>query len=402
MLTDTKLKNLKPAEKLYKISDRDGLYVAVTKSGVVSFRYDYRINGRRETLTIGKYGRDGIGLAEAREKLFEAKKLISIGKSPALEKKQKRKSTDITMTFSYFAKKYFDAAKLAESTKAMKMAVLERDIIPSLGRYLMTEINSGMVRSLCDKVLERGARSTALQIREIIQAVFNYANDHGANFLNPSESIKASSIATFDERTRALSPKEVGQFFYGLDEVGAMPTMKMAVKLVFLTLVRKSELIKGEWGEVDFEDRVWTIPADRMKASRPHNIYLSEQAYDLLIGLKACAGSSPYILQSRYDPKRHMSNATLNNLIDSTLKTLAKIGIELEHFTVHDIRRTGSTLLHEHGFNTDWIEKCLAHEQRGVRAVYNKAEYSEQRRDMLQQWADMINGWKKRYAPSAD
>jgi len=128
-------------------------------------------------------------------------------------------------------------------------------------------------------------------------------------------------------------------------------------------------------------------------ARRPHVVYLSQQAIDLLVGLKTCAGSSPYLLPGRYETDKPMSEATLNRVIAAVVKKAQKESLDLPHFCVHDLRRTASTLLHEAGFNTDWIEKCLAHEQRGVRAVYNKAEYADQRRAMLQSWADMVDGW---------
>lgn len=124
-----------------------------------------------------------------------------------------------------------------------------------------------------------------------------------------------------------------------------------------------------------------------MKASREHNIYLSRQAMDIMIGLQVCAGGSDYILPGRYDIRKHISNSSLNRVISETVKFIQQRGDDFEHFTVHDLRCTASTLLPEAGFNSDWIEKQLAHEQRGVRAVYNKAEYAAQRRDMLQQWA---------------
>ncbi|MDE9456111.1 tyrosine-type recombinase/integrase [Xenorhabdus bovienii] len=380
---------------LYKISDRDGLYVAVTKSGTVSFRYDYRINGRRETITLGRYGGDGITLAEARKRLVEAKKMISDGFSPSAQKRTDKKLSDKSNTFSAYAELYFENAKFADSTRKMKMSVLEREIVTVLGRYLMTEINTVMVRDLCEKIKLRGARATALQTREIIQSVYNFAISRGEAFQNPVANIRASSIATFEERTRTLTQKEIGIFLNALDEIGAMQSVKAAVCLVFLTLVRKSELIKAKWEEVDFSGGVWTIPEGRMKARRPHNVYLSQQALDLFIALKIFSGASEFILPLRYELRRHMSQSTLNNVIGTTIAHLNKKGFEFEHFTVHDIRRTGSTLLHELGFNTDWIEKCLAHEQNGVRAVYNKAEYAAQRADMLQQWANMLDSWKK-------
>jgi hypothetical protein len=125
-----------------------------------------------------------------------------------------------------------------------------------------------------------------------------------------------------------------------------------------------------------------------------HNVYLSQQSLDILIALKTCAGNSRYLLPSRYDADAPMSRATFNRVTTAVVARAKKEGLPLEPFTVHDLRRTGSTLLNEMGFNSDWIEKCLAHEDgRSSRGVYNKAEYEPQRRHMLQEWADMVDAW---------
>ncbi|ETS99937.1 site-specific recombinase, phage integrase family [Providencia alcalifaciens PAL-3] len=154
---------------------------------------------------------------------------------------------------------------------------------------------------------------------------------------------------------------------------------------MLLTMVRKGEFTNARWDEIDFEECLWIIPRERMKRRREHVIYLSDQAMDIITGLKVCAMGSEYLIPGRYDIRKPLSNAALNNVIDGVVKRINENGIEFAPVTVHDLRRTASTLLHEAGFNSDWIEKCLAHEQKGVRAVYNKAEYAEQRRDMLQQ-----------------
>lgn len=393
MLTDTKLKNLKPQDKLYKVSDRDGLYVAVLTSGSVSFRYDYRINGRRETLVIGQYGRDGISLAEAREELITAKKLLKAGQSPAAAKRDGIKKIRGAETFAVHTDSYMKHITLADSTRAMKQSVIDRDILPALGNKMMTEITTGMVRDLCDRIVARGGRSTAVQAREIISSVYRYANDRGHGLFNPAADIKPSSIAIFRPRERKLSPEEIGIFFRGLNGFSAMGTMKMALKLVLLTLVRKSEFTLATWPEVDFRKSTWTIPGDRMKAGREHIIYLSRQAHDLLVGLQMCACGSEYLVPGRYNFRKPLSNAALNSLIDRTVAAINKDDEKIQDFTVHDLRRTASTLLHEADYPSDWIEKAQAHEQKGVRAVYNKAEYARQRTYMLQQWADMVDAW---------
>ncbi|GCY28067.1 integrase [Escherichia coli] len=393
MLTDTKLKNLKPQDKLYKVSDRDGLYVAVLTSGTVSFRYDYRINGRRETLVIGQYGRDGISLAEAREELIAAKKLLKAGQSPAAAKRDGIKKIRGAETFAVHTDSYMKHVILAESTRAMKLAVIDRDILPVLGNKMMAEITTSMVRDLCDRIVERGGRATAVQAREIISSVYRHANDRGHGLFNPAADIKPSSIAIFKPRERTLTPEEIGLFFRTLDAIGAMGTMKMALKLVLITMVRKGEFTNATWDEIDFKKWTWTIPSDRMKGSLAHVIYLPKQAQDILVGLQMCAGGSEYLVPGRYNFRKPLSNAALNSLIDRTVKIINEDGEHIQDFTVHDMRRTASTLLHEAGYPSDWIEKALAHEQKGVRAVYNKAEYARQRAYMLQQWADMIDSW---------
>lgn len=182
MLTDTKLKNLKPKDKLYKVTDRDGLYVAVLTSGSISFRYDYRINGRRETLVIGQYGRDGISLAEARQELVDAKILLKSGMSPAAAKRDGIRQLRGQETFAVHTDSYMKHVVLADSTRDMKQAVIDRDILPALGNKLMGEISTRMVRDLCDRIVERGGRATAVQAREIISSVYRYANDRGHGF----------------------------------------------------------------------------------------------------------------------------------------------------------------------------------------------------------------------------
>lgn len=395
MLTDTKLRSLKPQDKLYKVSDRDGLYVAVTKSGVISFRYDYRFNGRRETVTFGRYSADGITLAEARAELIEAKRLLNVGVSPASKKRDGIESKKIGTVFKDYTVNFLNDAQYADSTRAMKEAIIEKEIYPVFGKLQLEEITTPRLRALCEKIKDRGAKATALQVREIVGSVFTYAIDRGYEISNPADAIKASSIGTFQARERAMSPKEIGILFRELENYSCYPTLKLAVKFVLLTLVRKSEFIHATWDEIDFKNRQWVIPKWRMKGRKEHVIYLSDQAMDILTGMKVCAMGSNYLMPGRYDIKKPLSNAALNNVIDGTVKRINEKGIEFELVTVHDLRRTASTLLHEAGYNSDWIEKCLAHVQNGVRAVYNKAEYAEQRRKMLQEWADMVDEWIK-------
>ena len=393
MLTDTKIKSLKPKDKVYKVADRDGLYVSVSTAGTITFRYDYRINGRRETLTIGKYGADGINLAEARERLMIARKQVSEGISPATEKRAERNKIRNADRFCVFAEKYLADVQLADSTKALRVATYERDIKDAFGNRLMTEITADEIRSHCEKIKERGAPSTAIFVRDLIANVYRYAIQRGHKFANPADEIANSSIATFKKRERVLTPREIKLFFNTLEETQSDFALKKAVKFILLTMVRKGELVNATWDEVDFKNKVWTIPAERMKAKRAHNVYLSEQALDLIIAFQIYSEGSPYLLPGRINRRQPIANSSLNRVIANCIKFINKDEQRIDEFTVHDLRRTGSTLLHEMGFNSDWIEKSLAHEQQGVRAVYNKAEYAAQRKEMMQRWADQVEEW---------
>jgi len=402
MLTDTTLRNLKPQSTPYKVSDRDGLYVLVTTTGCISFRYDYRLNGRRETFVIGRYSSRGLTLALAREKCLEARKSVDRGESPAQAKQSAKRRVKEAKTFCEYAEEWFRDADLADSTKAMRRGVYTRDIYPRFKKRVMAEITEDDVRGLCEKIKARDAPATALHVRDIIKAVYDYAALKGLKTPNPAASVAPKAITTIKPRDRALSPLEVRLMLQTLEHIQATADHRLAIRLILLTLVRKGELIGATWDEVNFEAGIWTIPKERMKARRPHNVYLSRQAIEILTALKACAGQSQYVLPSRHDRAAHISPGSLNRLTQSVVLLASAKNLPLENFTLHDLRRTGSTILNEVGFNGDWIEKCLAHEQgQSSRGVYNKAQYAEQRRHMLQEWANMIDAWLagRSYAP---
>lgn len=394
MLSDTSLRNLKPQDKTYKVADRDGMYVTVSPKGTIAFRLDYRLNGRRETLTIGRYGSGGISLALARERCLEAKRAVAKGRSPSLEKQREKRRLGEAKSFKEFTVKWLGDARMAESTRSMRKGIIDRDIMPALGRKRLAEIDPNDLRALCSKVKARGAPATAVQIRDIVKLIYGFAILHGEKVANPADEVAPSSISTFVPKDRALSPTEIRVMHRVMQSVSTYPTIRLALRLILLTLVRKSELIEATWDEVDFEKGLWTIPKHRMKGGRPHNVYLSQQALDIMVALRTCSGGSKYLLPSRYDPERSMSKATLNRVTKLVVDRAKASGLPIEPFTVHDLRRTGSTILNELGFNSDWVEKCLAHEDgRSSRGVYNKAEYGDQRRHMLQEWADMIDAW---------
>lgn len=403
MLTDAAIKALRSRDKMYKVTDRDGMYLLVSPTGALTFRFDYRLNGRRETVIIGRYGKTGVSLARAREKLIEAKLMIQDGISPAFEKRREKRRIKEAKSFGEFGERWLQDARMADSTRAMRRTVFERDILPTFRKRLLNEILPEDLRAMCEKVKARGAPATALHIRDIVKLIFSFAILHGEKVSNPADEVGPSSIATFVARDRSLSPSEIRIMLTQLEHVATLPTIRLGMKLFLLSMVRKSELQDAVWDEVDFENAVWSIPKERMKRSKAHNVYLSQQMLDIFIALKTCAGNSKYVLPSRYDADAPMSRATFNRITVAVVERAKKEELPLESFTVHDLRRTGSTLLNEVGFNSDWIEKCLAHEDgRSSRGIYNKAEYEHQRRHMMQEWSNLVDAWVagQKYIPT--
>ncbi len=403
MLTDAAIKALRPRDKMYKVTDRDGMYLLVSPTGALTFRFDYRLNGRRETVIIGRYGPTGVSLARAREKLIEAKLMIQDGVSPAFEKRREKRRIKEAKSFGEFGERWLQDARMADSTRAMRRTIFERDILPTFRNRLLHEILPEDLRAMCEKVKARGAPATAVHVRDIVKLIFAFAILHGEKVSNPADEVGPSSIATFVPKDRSLSPSEIRIMLTQLEHVATLPTIRLGMKLFLLSMVRKSELQDAVWDEVDFENAVWSIPKERMKRSKAHNVYLSQQMLDIFIALKPCAGNSKYVLPSRYDADAPMSRATFNRITVAVVERAKKEGLPLEAFTIHDLRRTGSTLLNEVGFNSDWIEKCLAHEDgRSSRGIYNKAEYEHQRRHMMQEWSNLVDAWVagQKYTPT--
>lgn len=418
MLTDRELGTLKPKEKVFKVTDRDGMYAAVLPTGTISFRYDYRLNGRRETLAIGRYDADlarkqareldvldygmEVSLREARTLLDRARRDVERGMSPSRAKVEKRTAATEAMTFDGWTQNYFTFKadpksgdeQLADSTLAVRRSTYKRVIEPVLGRLKLGEVTPQRLMKLCDEAKEKRGPAVAVHVREIVLAVFRHAQNRGVTVSNPAESIKAGAIATFKPRDRALTPAEIRKFLTALERVPTTPTLRLALKFVLLTGVRKSEFIDATWNEIDFDAERWTIPATRMKAGKAHVVPLSEQALDILTAFRSCFSASQYLHPGRYDSEIPISNATLNRVIDATVAHIHKDDPEFQTFGVHDLRRTFSTGLNRAKFDERWIEMSLAHAPRNqIAAVYNVNRYLAERKIMLQCWGDMIDAW---------
>ena len=234
---------------------------------------------------------------------------MELGHSPSRAKVEKRTAANDALTFDGWAHRYFEfkadpksgGQQLADSTLAVRKSTYKRVIADKLGKLKLEEVTPQRLKALCDEAKAKRGPAVAVHARDVVLAVFRHAQDSGLTVSNPAKAVKASSIATFEPRDRALNPTEVRKFFAALEGVATTPTLRLALKFVLLTGVRKGEFIDGTWSEIDFKSERWIIPAEKMKAREAHIVYLSDQALDILTTLRACFGASRYLHPGRYD-----------------------------------------------------------------------------------------------------
>lgn len=414
-LSDTKLRNLKPAEKPYQEADEGGLFVEVMPGGAKPWRLRYRLSGKQEKVTLGEY--PAYSLSEARTWRDDCKTLAQRGLSPmalkrgdpipddtapavkemahafirnwcmkAVQKaKAKQAEVQAADTVEAFAWRWYaEVAEPGNSNPRNIKRVLEKDVIPAIGAKQLAEVTPDDVLAIADAIKARGADQMALATRNVMKRLFAYAIARQKITFNPAAAIEAKYIATAKSRDVALSPDEVGKLMRAIYQSSLKRAHKLALHLLILCMVRKGELIGARWDEIDFQNAEWAIPAERMKKDKAHLIPLSKQALAMFEELKGLASGSEWIFPRRGSLKQPISHSTLNQAVRS-------LDLGVRDFVLHDFRRTASTHLHEAGFNSDWIEKALAHETKGIRGVYNRAQYLEQRREMLQWWADFVD-----------
>ena len=391
-LTDTALKALKLKDKTYTVTDDRGLYVEVFPTGGVVWRYRYRLNGKYEKLTLGKY--PALTLKNARLKRDEAAHQVAMGESPAKKKQQEKVAGAEDATVADFAERFFkDIQSRDRKDVTMPRRYLEKDILPHIGSKPVRDITAEDVRSVIWRKKEQGFDAAAGQVRGLLKRMFDYALTCGLIRANPVMALPMRHVYRAAARDRALTPDEIRRFLRAMQTSNIRRQFKIAFQLILMTLVRKSELMLAQWKDVHLDEGEWHIPVENSKTGKPHIVYLSTQAQTLFKELKPLASSSDWVLPGRGTLAKPFANNALNQALKVSLQ-----GQEIPAFTIHDLRRTASTLLHEQGWPSDVVEKALNHTIGGVRGVYNRAEYAEQRREMLQAWSDYIDG----LAPSAN
>ena len=386
-LSDPKLRNIKTNGKAQKFADRDGLYAFVSPTGAISFRYDYRLDGKRYTLTIGRYPEKS--LAGAREEHLAARKLVEARQSPARLKQTEKHAARITAanTFKAFSEQWF-ASKAPHRSHSWADGTrrwLDKQIYPKIGTLALTEIKPSDVLAIMKAMEKLGTLKSAECARGVISQVFDYAiRNHAADF-NQAQSVRGAVMVPPPKRRTPMLAADIPAFMEALDAYPGKLATKLGFKLLLLTFVRKNELAEAPWTEFDLDKAEWRIPPERMKMQGAHIVPLSRQAVECLKELKLISCNSPFVFPNHGAPDKPMSGTTFNKALD----TMGYGG----KFTPHGFRATASTILNEQGFRPDLIERQLAHTERDrVRAAYNHAEYLEERRRMLQHWADYIDG----------
>jgi len=385
MLNDLQIKALKATGKRYEITCGNGLYLDVTPTGSKIWRYRYRLHGQREKVTIGPY--PAIGLKDANARHLELAAMVAKGKSPAREQEREKQRADEARTIDELTKLYrADLSKRSKNTDAGRGWIFDAYIIPKIGRHPLVDITPTDVLRFLDGI-KTTAPSSAIAVHGTLKRMFDFAIARQVMLINPAAAIPSRAVGEKKARTRALDPREIGELLRALDNAKGEPETLNAFRLLLLTVVRREELLQSTWDEFNLDACLWTIPGKRTKNGKTHVVPLSSQAVAILTEQKASGSGIGLALPGRM-PGKPISTGTLHE----SMKRNSSFGIA--PFTPHDFRRTASTLLHEQGWNSDVIEKALNHTMKGIRGVYNKAEYLDQRREMLQAWGNYVAALK--------
>ncbi|MDK1689158.1 tyrosine-type recombinase/integrase [Cronobacter malonaticus] len=376
----------KPKEKEYKLADSGGLYLLVKPNGSKYWRLKYRVAGKEKKLSIGVY--PDISLADARLKREEARKVIALGGDPSEEKKvekQVRKAT-VENTFQALAIEWHEY-KRPNWSKGYAEDLLEafhNDIFPDIGKRPIADIKPLEMLTTLRKLEKRKVFDKLRKIRQACSQVFRYAIVTGRAEQNPASELASALPPPKAQHYPHLLPDELPTFLQALSGYSGSPITQLATRILLMTGVRTVELRLAEWHEFDLIKKVWEVPQERMKMRRPHMVPLSRQVVESLELLYAITGRYKLVFPGRNDITRPISEASINQVIK-------RIGYHGKA-TGHGFRHTMSTILHEQGFNSAWIELQLAHvDKNSIRGTYNHAQYLDKRREMMQWYADYID-----------
>jgi len=384
-LSETQIRAAKPQEKPYKLFDGGGLFLLVDRSGGRWWRLKYRFRGKERGISLGVY--PSVPLKLARRRKEDAKRLLAEGIDPS----ERRRSGRLAQadTFQSIASEWLglQSGKLAAVTLEKARWMLREFLLPKLGSRVVTEIAAPELLGLLRGVEEQGAHETAHRVKQLASRVFRYAIATGRAERDPTADLRGALAPVVTTNRAAITdPVRVGALMRAIEVYIGQPATHAALRLAPLVFVRPGELRAAEWREFDVDSAEWRIPAERMKMREPHLVPLSRQALAVLEDLRPLTGSGRYLFPSLRTPARPISENTLN-------AALRRLGYGSEEMTAHGFRAMASTLLNERGFAPDVIELQLAHAERNkVRAAYNRAQRLQERRQMMQDWANYLDG----------
>lgn len=390
-LTDSVCKNVKPKEKSFRVSDSGGLYLQVMPNGAKYWRLKYRFNKKEKLLAIGTY--PFCSLAEAREEREKAKKLLKAFVDPVENKKQEKKERllESTNTFKCIALDWLETKKeqWTDGHYTTLLNRLEKDIFPFIGNSEIAKIDAPELLSVLKKIENRGAFDLALRDRQLCGQIFRFAIQIGKGKENPAINLNGALKTRKRKHFVAIRSNEIPELIKGLNQNKARlySRTRRAVMLSMLTFVRPGELRQASWDEIDLPNKVWKIPAERMKSRREHIVPLSSQAVTIILEQKEETGhlKTKYVFPSQFRFKEPMSEATVGH-------ALKRLGFK-DRMTAHGFRALARTTIREElNYDPDVIEAQLAHKPSGpLGAAYDRSLFIKHRQVMMQEWADYID-----------
>jgi integrase len=392
-MTDTKARNAKPRDKQYKIYDSDGLFMLVAPAGGKWWRFKYRFAGKEKLMSLGTYPE--VSLLQARRHRDEARQQVVDGVDPVQARKEEKAAKILNeSTFEAVAREWHGKYKPTWSERHAETVLnrLEYNVFKDMGNRHVIEIKAPELLAVLRKIESRGALETAHRVRAICSQVFRYAVATGRAERDPAADLKGALPPVKPKHQSAIiDPDKVAGLLRAIDGYEGSFVTKCALKLAPLLFVRPGELRKMEWSEIDLEAAEWNIPAEKMKMDQPHLVPLARQSLDILQELHALTGTGKYTFPSIRTGTRPMSDNTV-------LAALRRMGFEKNEMSGHGFRAMARTILDEVlQIRPDYIEHQLAHRVIDPNGrAYNRTAFLSERREMMQTWADYLDGLKDR------
>ena len=386
-LTNTEIKQAKGREKEYSLSDGGGLALRVKPNGskLWIFNYTRPTTRKRTNLSLGVY--PALTLLNARKIAQENREILSQGIDPKLFKDQQRQETIEATENTLFnvASRWFEIKKptITKATGEDCWRSLANHIFPSLGQLPIADITAPIVITVLKPLEQSGRLDMTKRVCQRLNEVMTFAVNTGAVHANPLTGIRSAFHKATKTHNPTLSPEELPEFMSLLSKAPVKVTTRLLIEFQLHTMTRPSEASGAKWSEFDIPEKVWTIPASRMKMRKDHRIPLTNQTIQLLEELKVFNKAYEFVFAGR-DPRKPMSSETVNTALKK------RMGLQ-NRITSHGMRALASTTLNEENFESDLIESALSHiDKNEVRAAYNRSDFLDRRRPMMEWWSNHI------------